>query len=65
MIIIEEYRKEHKELNLEEYFIKKDGLYFKTNMDCNLLIKSLSKFKIDKILKEEPTLEEIFLHYYK
>ena len=29
------------------------------------LIKKLSKFKIEKILIEEATLEEMFMHYYK
>ena len=33
--------------------------------DYNTLIKELSKYKIDKILIEEATLEDIFMHYYK
>lgn len=38
---------------------------FKNELPFDLLIKSLAKYKIDKILIEEATLEEIFLHYYK
>ena len=38
---------------------------FGNNLSPNELIKKLSKYKIDKILIEEATLEEIFLHYYQ
>jgi len=31
----------------------------------DMLLKELSKYKIDKILIEEATLEDVFLHYYK
>ena len=33
--------------------------------DINELISKLTKFKIDHLTIEEPTLEEIFMHYYK
>lgn len=38
---------------------------FKNELTSNLLIKELSKFQIERILIEEATLEDIFLHYYK
>lgn len=37
---------------------------FKNELSSDLLIKELAKYKIDKVLIEEPTLEDIFLHYY-
>lgn len=33
--------------------------------DINDLIKTLSKYDIEKILIEEPSLEDVFMHYYK
>jgi len=41
------------------------SIKFKNHLEVDLLIKELSNFKIDKILIEEATLEDIFLHYYK
>lgn len=38
---------------------------FKQELSPNLLIKEISKYQIDKLLIEETTLEDIFLHYYK
>ena len=38
---------------------------FKNELTSNLLIKELSNFQIERILIEEATLEDIFLHYYK
>ena len=38
---------------------------FQNQLPPDLLIKALAKYKIDKILIEEATLEDIFLHYYK
>ena len=43
----------------------KDTIKFGNNLPHNELVKKLSKYKIDRILIEEPTLEEMFLHYYK
>lgn len=37
---------------------------FKNQIDSNILIKKLTKYKIEKILIEEATLEDMFLHYY-
>ena len=38
---------------------------FGNNLPHDELIKKLSNYKIDRILIEEATLEDIFLHYYK
>ena len=38
---------------------------FKNELSPDLLIKKLTKYKIDKLLIEESTLEDMFLHYYK
>ena len=38
---------------------------FGNNLPHDELIKKLSKYKIDRILIEEATLEDMFLHYYK
>ncbi len=38
---------------------------FKNEISSDKLINILSKYKIDKLLIEEATLEDIFLHYYK
>lgn len=52
-------------LNLSVISKENNIIKFKNEMSSDLLIKELSKFKIDRILIEEATLEEIFLHYYK
>lgn len=38
---------------------------FKNELSPDVLIKQLAKYKIDKLLIEEATIEDIFLHYYK
>ena len=38
---------------------------FGNNLSHDELIKKLSKYKIERILIEEATLEDMFLHYYK
>ena len=47
--------------------ILEDGntIKFGNNLLYDELIKKLSKYKIDRILIEEATLEDMFLHYYK
>ena len=45
---------------LDDYTIK-----FKNTLSSDELIKLLSNYKIENLLIEEPTLEDIFLHYYK
>lgn len=59
-----------KKLNLSEENIiikekSKNKLVFIYKDDINSVIKQISKFNIRELLIEEPTLEEIFMHYYK
>ena len=44
---------------------EKDKIKFKNMMTPNELLRKLSKYNIDKILIEEASLEDIFLHYYE
>lgn len=43
----------------------KNTIKFVNHLSHDELIKHLSKYKIDKILIEEATLEDMFLHYYR
>lgn len=53
--------------DLKINIISEDGntIKFGNNLPDDELIKKISKYKIDKILIEEATLEDMFLHYYK
>lgn len=53
-----------KDLKIKE---EKNGniVRFKNQLSSNELLKILSKYDIYKLLIEEPTLEDVFLHYYK
>lgn len=55
------------ESDLKISIIKKSNnvIQFKNKFSSDILIKSLAKYKIDKVLIEEATLDDIFLHYYK
>ena len=52
-------------LGLKDYERDANQIKFRDNISPNELIKTLSEFDITKILIEEVTLEEVFLHYYK
>ena len=54
-----------KELNIKTTTTEEMGIKFKSTIDINQLINILSKYEISKLLIEEPTIEDIFLHYYK
>ena len=54
-----------KELGIKVVSEEKNYVKFANNIPDDKLIKKLSKYTIDKILIEEATLEDIFLHYYK
>jgi ABC-2 type transport system ATP-binding protein len=64
-IISSEIEKITKELKVEVETLDEKTIKFKNTLDSNNLIKILSKYEIEKLLIEEPTLEDIFLHYYK
>ena len=65
MVESEEIDKIIKDLNLDVALKRNNTIRFKNNLSSDKLIKSLAKYKIDKVLIEEATLEDIFLHYYK
>lgn len=54
-----------KDLKLNIKLDAENLIRFKNELSSDKLIKALSKYKIDKILIEEATLEDIFLHYYE
>ena len=53
------------DLKIEVIKKENDTIKFACKISHDELIKKLSNYTITKILIEEPTLEEIFLHYYK
>ena len=54
-----------KELNIDIISKDENTIQFGNSLSHDELIKKLSKYKIDRILIEEATLEEMFLHYYQ
>jgi len=54
-----------KELNIDIISEDEKSVKFANNIPHDELIKKLAKYKIDRILIEEATLEDMFLHYYK
>ena len=54
-----------KELKINIISENESTIKFANSIPHDELIKKLSKYKIDKILIEEATLEDMFLHYYK
>lgn len=53
------------ELSAETISSEEDTVKFKTELPAERLIGSLAKYRLDKILIEEPTIEELFMHYYE
>lgn len=54
-----------KDLGINVIFKEGNTIKFGNHLLDDELIKKLSKYKINKILIEEATLEDMFLHYYK
>lgn len=54
-----------KDMNVDIISEEENTIKFKTNMLHDELIKKISAYKIDRILIEEATLEDLFLHYYQ
>ncbi len=52
-------------LKIESIFEDENTIKFKNYLDFNTLLNKLTKYKIDKLLIEEATLEDLFLHDYK
>jgi ABC-2 type transport system ATP-binding protein len=40
-------------------------IHFFFKGDINIVLKKISSFKVTDVTIEEPTLEEIFMHYYE
>ncbi len=64
-IASKEIDKIKKELKLKIKSEHNNEVKFINNMDTNKLLKSLSKYKIDKLLIETISLEDLFTNYYK
>ena len=64
-ITSEDNEKIKEALNLETYELGKNTIRFKYDKDVNSLLRVLTNFNIDRMLIEEPTIEEIFMHYYR
>ena len=60
-----EINKIKKELNLKVYKETGNEVVFINNLDPNILISKLIKYKIDHMLIEEIPLEDLFINYYK
>lgn len=60
-----EVQKIVKDLKINAEVYEEKRIRFKNEMSSDKLIKALANYKIDKILIEEATLEDVFLHYYK
>lgn len=54
-----------KDLKLDNEPNEERTIKFKNEIPIDKLIKIIAKYKIDKLLIEDATLEDIFLHYYK
>ena len=54
-----------KDLKIQLISEDKNTIKFANNLSPDELIRKLSKYKIDKILIEDASIEDIFLHYYK
>ncbi len=54
-----------KELDLKVVSEEENKIKFINNLSPDVLIKKLSKYKIDKLLIEEISIEDLFIEYYK
>ena len=62
----EEIEKIISDLNIQDSTkINDTTIKFKNDIEVDSLIKKLANYKIDNLLIEEATLEELFMHYYQ
>lgn len=54
-----------KDLKIEIISHEENTIKFKNTLNIDTLIKKISHYEIEKLLIEEATLEDLFLHYYK
>ena len=64
-IVSKNISKIKKVLNQEVIEENKNKIKFVYKDDINILIGLLNKYNIDKILIEDPSIEDIFMHYYR
>ena len=64
-VTLEQVKDIEKDLKISVISREANTIKFGNNLSPDELIKTLSKYKIDRILIEEATLEEMFLHYYQ
>lgn len=64
-VVSKDILKIKKELNQDIISQDNNELKFVFKGDINNLIKLLCNYKIEKVLMEDPSIEEIFMHYYK
>lgn len=60
-----EIKKIVKELHLKDVSIENETIHFIKDQSIDSLLTILAKFPITKLLMEEPSIEEVFLHYYQ
>jgi len=61
----EDINKIKKDLDMKIVFEHNNSIKFINNLSPNELINKLSKYKINKLLIEEVTIEDLFIEYYK
>ena len=54
-----------KDLKIDKELQESKKITFNNEIEINILLEKLSKYNITKLLIEEPTLEDLFLHYYE
>ena len=54
-----------KDLKIDKELKEDRKIIFNNEIEINTLLEKLSKYNITKLLIEEPTLEDLFLHYYE
>lgn len=64
-ILSKEVQQIIEELKLNIMLQNENTIKFANTLSADELVKRLSKYKIEKILIEEASLEDMFLHYYK
>ncbi|MDD4547789.1 MAG: ABC transporter ATP-binding protein [Bacilli bacterium] len=64
-VVSKDILKIKKELNQDIISQDNNELKFIFKDDINILIKLLCNYKIEKVLMEDPSIEDIFMHYYK
>ena len=61
----DEIEKIKKELNLKIISEHNNVVKFINNLSPNAILNKISKYKINKLLIEEVTIEDLFMEYYK